>query len=158
MLDYNWHKRWAHEHKVLSTNLQHDPLQSPPARRGPRQAPRNVQCHASEDARGPSVASKSRGLLIPVPFPLLPSLQGFPNNVQLFGVRLSTGWLTIPHIGERRQDVYRPARTRIHPSQPRRRLPAKKGFLSTTTHSARRTSRSRAVCTGKLDGLLPISP
>lgn len=86
----------------------------PPARRGPRQAPRNVQCHASEGARGPSVASKSRGLLIPVPFPLLPSLQGFPNNAQLFGVCLSTGWLAIPHIGERRQDVYRPARTRIH--------------------------------------------
>jgi hypothetical protein len=48
-----------------------------------------------------SIASKSKGLLIPPP----PSLYVFPNTAQLFSARLSTGRLTIPLVGERRQDV-----------------------------------------------------
>jgi hypothetical protein len=104
--------------------------------------------------------AKAKVCLFPLSFLLLSSLYVFPNTAQLFGARLSTGWLAIPLVGERRQDVL-PTSTRKHtPSQSRRRLPAKK-TLSTTAHSAGRTRnsrRSRAVSTGKFDGLLLTSP
>jgi hypothetical protein len=75
-------------------------------------------------------------------FPL-PPLPGVSQITPSFSApRLSIGWLRIHRVGESRQDVCRPARTRIHQLQSYRRLPARR-TLSTTTHSVRRTRNSR---------------
>jgi len=104
--------------------------------------------------------AKAKVCLFPLSFLLLSSLYVFPNTAQLFGARLSTRWLAIPLVGERGQDVLPTGAHKHTPSQSRRRLPAKK-TLSTTAHSAGRTRNSRcsrAVSTGKFDGLLLTSP
>jgi hypothetical protein len=93
--------------------------------------------------------AKIKSRVIPLPFPpLLPSLPGASQITPSFSApSLSTGWLPIHRVGESRQDVCRPARTRIYQLQSCRRLLARR-TLSTTTHRARRTrnsKRSRAV-------------